>query len=177
MTNPIYSFTTKRIDGTPVALSEYVGNVMLIVNVASKCGLTPQYDGLEKLYATYRDKGFVVLGFPANNFDGQEPGTETEIQEFCRSVYGVDFPMFAKLSVRGPDQSPLYRYLSRAIPTRTMSPAVLAAGKKPNPDIDVRWNFEKFLVDRHGAVLGRFAPSVTPDDAGLVAAIDAALDQ
>ena len=175
MTNPIYSFATKRIDGTPAALSEYAGNVLLIVNVASKCGLTPQYDGLEKLYATYRDKGFVVLGFPANNFDGQEPGTEAEIQDFCRSVYGVDFPMFAKLSVRGPDQSPLYRYLSREIPARTISPAVRALGKKPNPDVEVRWNFEKFLISRDGKVIGRFDPDTKPQDEVLVGAVEQAL--
>jgi glutathione peroxidase len=172
MTNPIYSFATRRIDGTPAALSEYAGNVMLIVNVASKCGLTPQYDGLEKLYATYRDKGLVVLGFPANNFDGQEPGTEAEIQEFCRSVYGVDFPMFAKLSVRGPDQSPLYRTLTEAQPQRTLSDAPKPNAVKKLPERDVRWNFEKFLVNRKGDVVARFDPDVVPLDPKVVGAVE-----
>lgn len=176
MTAPIYAIATKRIDGTPAALSDYTGNVMLIVNVASKCGLTPQYDGLEKLYATHRDRGLVVLGFPSNDFDGQEPGTEAEIQEFCRSVYGVDFPMFAKLSVRGDEQAPLYRLLTDAQPRRT-----LAATPKPNAvnrqrEKDVRWNFEKFLVSRKGDVVGRFDPDVVPLDPMLVTAVEKELD-
>ena len=173
--NPIYSFATRRIDGSSAVLAEYAGKVMLIVNVASKCGLTPQYDGLEKLYATYRDRGLVVLGFPCNDFSGQEPGTETEIAEFCRSVYGVDFPMFAKLSVRGPGQSPLYRALTDARPQRT-----LAGAPKPNAvgklgEKDVRWNFEKFLVSRTGDVIGRFDPDVVPLDPLIVGAVEKAL--
>ena len=172
MTPPIYAVSTKRIDGTPAALSEYAGSVMLIVNVASKCGLTPQYEGLEKLYADYRDRGLVVLGFPSNDFDGQEPGTHEDIQEFCRSVYGVDFPMFAKLSVRGDAQSPLYRLLTEAQPTRALGDA-----PKPNAvnrlgEKDVRWNFEKFLVSRKGDVVARFDPDVVPLDRIVVGAIE-----
>jgi glutathione peroxidase len=172
MTKPIYAITAPRIDGTKASLFDYAGDVMLIVNVASKCGLTPQYEGLEKLYATYRDKGLVVLGFPANNFDGQEPGTNEDIQSFCRSVYGVDFPMFAKLSVRGEDQSPLYTLLTDAQPVRTLSadpkPAVVAK----RADKDVRWNFEKFLVSRKGDVVGRFDPDLVPLDKILVSAVE-----
>lgn len=172
MTAPIYALGANRIDGTPASLAEYAGSVLLVVNVASQCGLTPQYDGLEKLYATYRDRGLVVLGFPCNDFDGQEPGSEEEIAAFCRSVYGVDFPMFAKLSVRGAAQSPLYRLLTDAQPVRILGDApppdaVSRAGEK-----DVRWNFEKFLVSRRGEVVGRFDPDVVPLDRIVVAAIE-----
>lgn len=172
MTAPIHAVATRRIDGAEASLSAYAGSVMLIVNVASKCGLTPQYDGLEQLYATYRDRGFVVLGFPANNFDGQEPGTDEDIQTFCRSVYGVDFPMFAKTSVRGDDQAPLYRLLTEAQPTR-----VLGSNPKPNAvnklgEKDVRWNFEKFLVSRSGEIVARFDPDVVPLDPIVVAAVE-----
>ena len=122
--------------------------MLLIVNVASQCGKTPQYEGLEALYKAKHDKGFAVLGFPCNQFGGQEPGTEAEIEEFCRTVYGVDFPMFAKLDVKGPEQHPLYKALTEAQPKRSLSPAV--ASPKP-VEGDVRWNFEKFLVSRDGA--------------------------
>jgi glutathione peroxidase len=169
---PIYDIKAPRIDGTPASLADYAGKVMLIVNVASKCGLTPQYEGLEKLYADYKDKGLVVLGFPANNFNGQEPGTNEDIQSFCRSVYGVDFPMFAKVSVRGEDQAPLYRLLTDAQPKRTLNAeprpnAVAKQGEK-----DVRWNFEKFLVSRSGDVVARFDPDLVPLDPILVGAVE-----
>ena len=159
---PIYAISAPRIDGSAASLSEYAGNVMLIVNVASKCGLTPQYEGLEKLYAAYRDKGLVVLGFPANNFSGQEPGTNEDIQTFCRSVYGVDFPMFTKISVRGDDQSPLYDLLT-----------ALPDGRGVGGDVQL--NFEKFVVARDGSVIGRFSPDVAPDDPGLNETLDRAL--
>ncbi|MCO8270535.1 glutathione peroxidase [Actinoplanes sp. TRM 88003] len=140
------------ISGGTSSLGDYAGQVLLVANVASKCGLTPQYDGLEKLHEQYRDQGFSVLGFPANDFAGQEPGRDDEIAEFCRSTYGVEFPMFSKIAVLGPDRHPLYATLGG--------------------DQDVQWNFEKFLISRTGEVAGRFAPGVTPDDAQLVSAIE-----
>jgi glutathione peroxidase len=172
VTKPIYAIEADRIDGKSASLSEYTGKVMLIVNVASKCGLTPQYDGLEKLYADHKDEGLVVLGFPANNFAGQEPGTNEEIATFCRATYGVDFPMFAKVSVAGDDQAPLYRLLTTASPKRTLtaSPRPGAAEKADNPA--VRWNFEKFLVSRGGDIVARFDPDVTPGDPILVKAVE-----
>jgi glutathione peroxidase len=172
MTQPIYSITAPKIDGKTAALGDYAGKVMLIVNVASKCGLTPQYEGLEKLYATYRDKGLVVLGFPANNFDGQEPGTNDDIQSFCRSVYGVDFPMFAKLSVRGDDKAPLYDILTNAQPKRTLNLTPKPGAVAKQGEKDVRWNFEKFLVSRTGEVVGRFDPDMVPLDPILVGAVE-----
>jgi glutathione peroxidase len=172
VSKPIYDIAADRIDGSKTSLSEYAGKVMLIVNVASKCGLTPQYDGLEKLYAEHKADGLVVLGFPANNFGAQEPGTNEEIATFCRATYGVDFPMFAKVSVAGNDQSPLYRSLIDAAPKRTLpaSPRPHVTAKADDPA--VRWNFEKFLIGRNGDVVGRFDPDVTPGDPILVDAID-----
>jgi len=169
---PIYAIEAKRIDGSSASLSEYAGKVMLIVNVASKCGLTPQYDGLEKLYADHKDDGLAVLGFPANNFAGQEPGTNEEIAEFCRATFGVDFPMFAKVSVSGADKAPLYDLLTKIAPKRTLteSPRPSAAAKAADPD--VRWNFEKFLVSRNGEIVARFDPDVTPDNPLLVKAVE-----
>ncbi len=174
---PIYEITAPKIDGTPASLGDYAGKVMLIVNVASKCGLTPQYDGLEKLYATYKEKGLVVLGFPANNFDGQEPGTNEDIQSFCRSVYGVDFPMFAKVSVRGADQAPLYRTLTAAQPKRTLNATPKPGAVAKQGEKDVRWNFEKFLVSRSGEVVGRFDPDLVPLDPILVGAVERELEK
>jgi glutathione peroxidase len=168
----IYDIPLRRIDGKPATLEEYRGDVMLIVNVASKCGLTPQYDGLEALYREKHGEGLDVLGFPCNQFGGQEPGTEGEIAEFCRLTYGVEFPMFSKLDVKGPDQHPLYTALTAAQPQRTLSPRI--ANPKP-AEGDVRWNFEKFLVARDGRVIGRYDPNVTPEDPVLTGAIDAAL--
>ena len=172
MKSSLHEIPLQRIDGKKTTLADYEGKVLLIVNVASKCGKTPQYDGLESLYGTYRDKGLVVLGFPANDFDGQEPGTNEEIQEFCRSVYGVDFPMFAKIAVRGNEQSPLYRALTDAQPTRTLSDKPEPNAVKKLPEKDVRWNFEKFLVSRSGEVVARFDPDVVPLDEIVVSAVE-----
>ncbi|MBL7259711.1 glutathione peroxidase [Paractinoplanes lichenicola] len=148
----IQEIPLKTITGEDATLGDYAGQVLLVVNVASKCGLTPQYEGLEKLHEQLSEQGFAVLGFPANDFAGQEPGTDEEIAEFCRSTYSVQFPMFSKISVLGADRHPLYDEL---------------AG-----DQDVQWNFEKFLISRTGEVAARFSPRVTPDDAELTAAID-----
>jgi glutathione peroxidase len=175
MTSILNDIAVRRIDGTETALAEFAGSVLLVVNVASECGLTPQYAGLETLYETYRDEGLVVLGFPSNQFDDQEPGTDAEIHDFCRTAYGVAFPMFAKIAVKGPDQHPLYRLLVAAQPTRILSPAQIAAGRKPNPDRQVRWNFEKFLVNRSGEVVARFDPDIVPGDEVIVRAIEAEL--
>lgn len=156
------NFSVKDIDGKDVNLADFKGKVILIVNVASKCGNTPQYDGLEKMYAQDKDKGFVILGFPANNFANQEPGTNAEIKNFCTETYKVDFPMFAKIDVKGPDQAPLYKYLT-------------SVDTQPQPKGDITWNFEKFLIGRDGQVIARFAPKTTPEDPKLVAAVNAAL--
>lgn len=156
----VLDFTMNRIDGAPQNLADYKGKVVLIVNLASRCGLTPQYKGLETLYEEKKDAGFVVLGFPANDFGNQEPGTDEEIAEFCSSRFGVTFPMFAKISVKGDNQCPLYRKLAGL-------PAPL--GGEP------KWNFTKFLVDREGRVVERFEPRVGPDDPAVLARIDALL--
>lgn len=168
------------ITGEATSLGAYAGKVLLVVNVASKCGLTPQYTALEALYSQYRDQGFEVLGFPANNFGAQEPGTEEEIAEFCNVNYSVDFPLFSKISVVGDDQHPLYSELTSQYPTADTDKApfrerLSGFGMTPNEDPDVLWNFEKFLVGRDGNVVGRFAPATTPDDPALVAAIEAEL--
>jgi glutathione peroxidase len=159
----IYDFTLPSIDGKATPLSDYKGKVLLVVNVASRCGFTPQYTALESIYEKYKDQGFVIAGFPANNFGSQEPGTNAEIKTFCQSKYSVTFPMFQKVSVKGTDQTPLYQYL-----TTTANPAL--AG-------DIKWNFTKFLVDRNGKVVKRFEPDVTPDSPQVVAAIEAALKE
>ena len=156
------AFTVKDIDGKDVNLSAYKGKVILLLNVASKCGNTPQYEGLEKLYTKYKDKGFVVMGFPANNFNSQEPGTNAEIKEFCTSTYHVDFPMFAKISAKGPDMPPLFQYLT----TQDCQP--ISKG-------DIAWNFEKFLISRDGKLIGRFGNKTPPEDPTIVSAIEAAL--
>ncbi|MBN1556763.1 MAG: glutathione peroxidase [Lentisphaerae bacterium] len=158
----VYSFSLPDIDGKEISLSEFNGKVLLLVNVASKCGFTGQYAGLQKLYETYKDKGLVVLGFPANNFMSQEPGTEEEIKQFCSLNYGVTFPLFSKISVSGKDQHPLYAFLT---------------SKETNPEFAGRitWNFNKFLVDREGRVIGRFGSRTAPDDEELVKAVEAAL--
>jgi glutathione peroxidase len=167
-----------RIDGTPASLAAYAGKVILVVNVASKCGLTPQYAGLESLYTAQRDRGLVVVGFPANNFGAQEPGTNPEIATFCSTTYGVDFPIFSKISVKGEDTHPLYQALIDAQPAATEKPgsdfrAKLAGyGITQEKPTDVFWNFEKFLIGRDGTVVGRFAPDIAPDDALLVDAIE-----
>lgn len=149
----------KSIDGKAVDLASYKGKVVVIVNVASRCGYTGQYAGLQKLYDTYKDKGLVVLGFPANEFGGQEPGSDAEIAQFCSSKYGVTFPMFSKIVVKGAGISPLYKSL-----TETAEPAG-----------DVKWNFEKFLIGKDGTIVGRYRSGVGPVDAELIAAVEAAL--
>jgi glutathione peroxidase len=154
----IYDFTLQSIDGKAAPLASYKGKVVLLVNVASRCGYTPQYTALEATYEKYKDKGFVILGFPANNFGGQEPGTNDEIKTFCSSKYSVTFPLYGKVSVKGGDQTPLYRYL-----TKEANPAV--AG-------DIQWNFTKFLVDRNGKVVQRFEPATTPDSPEVISAIE-----
>ena len=180
MTTSLSAIPLSRIDGAPDSLANHAGKVLLVVNVASKCGLTPQYDGLEKLYTAYKGKGLEVLGFPANDFGAQEPGTHDEIEAFCKVNYGVTFPLFAKADVTGPAQQPLYAALTAALPTK-QGPAdefrekLRGFGMTPTSDPDVLWNFEKFLIGRDGSVVGRFAPGVAPDDAALVGAIEAEL--
>ncbi len=154
--------TMKRLDGGEQNLADYRGKVVLRVNVASKCGLTPQYDGLEALYRTYKDKGLVVLGFPANDFAGQEPGTDKDIADFCRSTYGVEFPMFSKITVKGDAMHPLYKEL-------TSQPAPIGG--------EVKWNFQKYLLDRKGNVVAKFEPQVKPDDPALVKKVEELLAQ
>ena len=176
----IQNIPVTTIDGKPSSLKDFAGNVLLVVNVASKCGLTPQYEALEKIYEEKRDKGFAVLGFPANNFGAQEPGSNEEIAEFCSLTYSVKFPMFEKISVVGDDQHPLYKELTTAAPRAQGDPDAFrdrlkGFGMTPNQDPDVLWNFEKFLVGKNGEVVARFAPTVTPDDPAVVAAIDAEL--
>jgi len=175
----LYDIPVQKIDGSDASLGEHEGNVMLVVNVASKCGLTPQYEGLEKLYESFRDRGFAVVGFPANDFAGQEPGSNDEIQEFCRSNFGVEFPMYAKIQVAGDGKHPLYQHLVSTQPEaegrERMAKQLEGYGMKPNPSPEVLWNFEKFLVNRQGEVVRRFAPDTAPDDPGLLEAIEAEL--
>lgn len=168
-----------RLDGAADSLSAHSGKVLLIVNVASKCGLTPQYEGLEKLFEAKRAQGLEVLGFPANNFKEQEPGSEADIAAFCSTTYNVQFPMFSKVSVVGADQHSLYAALTKAQPAAIGEGpmrAKLEGFKIPtNPAPDVLWNFEKFVVGRNGEVVARFAPDVTADDPRLVSVLDAEL--
>lgn len=168
-----------RIDGTPDTLAQHNGKVLLVVNVASQCGLTPQYSGLESLYQDKRAQGLEILGFPANNFKGQEPGTNTQIQEFCSTEYNVQFPLFSKVSVAGADQHPLYAQLTAAQPQAIgngpFRERLQGYGIEPGEPKDVLWNFEKFLIGRNGEVVARFAPDVAADDPRLVAAIEAEL--
>jgi len=170
----------KRINGADDTLANHQGKVLLVVNVASKCGLTPQYEGLEKLYETYKDRGLEVLGFPANDFGAQEPGTHGEIEAFCQVNYGVTFPLYAKAPVSGPDKQPLYAALTEAAPTKQgdvegMKERFKGYGMTPNDDPEVLWNFEKFLIGKDGSVVGRFAPAMTLEDPALVSAIEAEL--
>lgn len=181
MSTPLYDIPVRRIDGSDSSLAEFKGDVVLVVNVASKCGLTPQYAGLESLYEKYKDKGLVIAGFPANDFGAQEPGTDDEIQEFCSLTYDVKFPMFAKITVVGEGKHPLYRALTEAKPEAESTGEVpfregLAKyGMTPNPVPEVVWNFEKFLISRGGEVVRRFAPDTKPDDPTLVAAVESEL--
>ena len=158
----VLDFEMKSLTGKPIELKQYQGKVVLIVNVASQCGLTPQYEQLQKLYDKYSGKGLAVLGFPANEFGKQEPGTDGEIAQFCQKNYGVTFDMFSKVVVKGDGQCPLYQFLT---------------SKETNPKFpgDIQWNFEKFLVNRQGEVIQRFAPPVRPDAPEVVSAIEAAL--
>jgi glutathione peroxidase len=160
----IYEFTMNSIDGQPVSLKSFQGKVVLLVNVASKCGFTPQYAALEAVYEKYKGRGLVIVGIPANNFMAQEPGTNEEIKKFCSTKYNVTFPMMAKISVKGDDQTPLYTFLT---------------GKDTDPKFagDIKWNFTKFLFDRNGNPVARFEPAVTPDSAQVSAAIESALGQ
>jgi glutathione peroxidase len=175
--NPtLYEIPVDRIDGTETTLADNRGDVLLIVNVASKCGYTPQYEGLEKLYETYRDRGLSVLGFPSNDFLGQEPGSNDEIQAFCTTNFGVQFPMFSKIRVAGPDKHPLYAHLTNAKHDaegrEKMEASIRSHNAEPPPRPEVIWNFEKFLVSRDGEVVGRYAPDIAPGDATLVEAIE-----
>jgi glutathione peroxidase len=176
----IQQIPLSTITGAPASLGDYAGQVVLAVNVASKCGLTPQYEGLEALYARYRDQGLVIAGFPANDFGAQEPGTNDEIAEFCTTNFGVDFPMFAKIQVTGEDKHPLYTALTNAVPQAAgdaegFREKLRGFGMTPNPEPEVLWNFEKFVIGRDGEVAARFAPTTAPDDPTLVATIEAQL--
>jgi glutathione peroxidase len=162
MTKTIHDFELKNIDGKAQKLSAYKGKVLLLVNVASKCGLTPQYKGLEALYEEKQDAGFVVLGFPCNQFGGQEPGSDADVAAFCSTKYDVSFPMFSKLDVNGSGRAPLYAWLT-------------AEKTKPDGPGDITWNFAKFVVGKDGRVKARFNPRVDPSDSGLRKAIDSAL--
>ncbi|MEI7577827.1 MAG: glutathione peroxidase [Armatimonadota bacterium] len=157
--NSLYDFTMPNIDGKPTSLKKFKGKVVLVVNVASKCGLTPQYDALQKVYEANKDKGLVVLGFPANNFGGQEPGTEAEIKTFCSSKYNVTFPMFSKISVKGEDIHPLYKWLLEQTDNHN----------------DIEWNFGKFLIGRDGSKVLRFSPRDTVESPNLKKAIETLL--
>jgi glutathione peroxidase len=158
----LHDFSARTIFGEDKALHDYKGEVVVVVNVASKCGLTPQYKGLEKLFEIYHARDFEVLGFPCNQFAGQEPGTDAEVQEFCTLTYGVSFPLFSKIDVNGASRHPLYAWLS-------------AEDAKPEGAGDIKWNFGKFVVGRDGKVVARFAPPTAPDDPAFIAAIEKAL--
>lgn len=185
MANSLFSIPLETLGGQPASLSPYQGKVLLIVNVASKCGFTPQYTGLEALYQRFSDKGLVVLGFPANDFAGQEPGSNEEIAAFCSTEYPVSFPLFAKSKVTGPDKAPLYAELIQEQPERLANNQELLTHLSeyaaehgfpaPNQLPELLWNFEKFLVDRSGKVVARFNPDIAPDDPKLIEAIETAL--
>lgn len=177
----VHDIEVTTIDGKPQRLGDYAGKVMLVVNVASKCGLTPQYAELEQLYQSHKGEGLEVLGFPCNQFAGQEPGSEAEIASFCQTEYGVDFPMFAKIEVNGSGRHPLYQALIEAQPAAQQVPdsglrkKLGEMGLLGDDDSAVMWNFEKFLIDREGRVIGRFAPDVTVNDPALAQALRGAL--
>ncbi|WP_068077464.1 glutathione peroxidase [Novosphingobium lentum] len=182
MSQPLADIALTRNDGSADSLAAHRGNVLLVVNTASQCGLTPQYAGLEALQKTYGDQGFEVLGFPANDFGAQEPGTDAEIATFCDTGFNVSFPLFAKASVVGAAKQPLYAALTEAMPDKrgdaeTFRERLKGYGMTPNEDPEVLWNFEKFLLARDGSVVARFSPTTTPDDADLVSSIEQALAQ
>jgi glutathione peroxidase len=166
----------ETIDNQPTSLAAFTGKVLLVVNTASKCGLTPQYAGLEALHTRYRQQGFAVLGFPSNDFAGQEPGSNTDIASFCSTNFAVDFPLFSKMRVVGAQKHPLYAALIAAQPEATDSASFREKLKgyniDPNPEPEVLWNFEKFLISRNGRTVARFSPDMAPDDARLVKAIE-----
>ena len=178
MSAEIYDIPVKKITGEESSLGEFTGKVLLVVNVASKCGLTPQYEGLEKLYEQFKGQGLVIAGFPANDFKAQEPGTEAEIQSFCTLNYGVTFPLFSKVTVVGAEKHPLYAALIAAQPKAVSVSEVpfreklKGFGIEANAEPELTWNFEKFVVSRAGVVVGRFAPDTQPDAPELVAAIE-----
>ena len=179
----LYTIPVTRIDGSVGTLADYAGKVLLVVNVASKCGLTPQYDGLEKTYARYRNAGFEVLGFPANDFAGQEPGSNEEIAQFCRGTFGTQFPMFSKITVVGPSKHPLYAALTDALPEsegegkQGMIDGLIKYGVTPNQEPELLWNFEKFLISREGKPVARFSPDTLPDAPVITKAIEAELSK
>ena len=185
MSVSIYDIPVRTLDGVETSLAEFKGKVMLIVNVASKCGLTPQYEGLERLYKDFKDKGFTIAAFPSNDFAGQEPGTNEEIAAFCSTSYGVDFPMFDKIPVVGPEKHPLYAALIEAKPTAVstggtdfvehLTQYLEKKGTSPNAAPEILWNFEKFLVDKSGEVVQRYAPDTDPLNPTLTTAIEAEL--
>lgn len=181
MSLSIHNISVQTIDGTQQTLNTYAGKVLLIVNTASKCGLTPQYQGLQKLYAEKQTQGLEILGFPSNDFLAQEPGSNAEIQEFCSLNYQVDFPLFAKIPVVGAAKHPLYAALTQAIPERIGEGPwykdLQEYGLTPNEAPEVLWNFEKFLVNKQGEVVARFAPDLTADDPRIVAAINTELSK
>jgi glutathione peroxidase len=183
MTTPIQQILVRRISGEDTNLGEFSGKVLLVVNVASKCGLTKQYAALEKLYRDYRDRGLVVAGFPANDFKGQEPGSNAEIESFCTANFGVDFPLFEKITVVGEAKHPLYKELIAAQPKAISTSDVPFSenlkryGIEPNPEPEILWNFEKFLVNREGKVTARFSPDTSPDHPALVNAVEAELSK
>nr|WP_271876573.1 MULTISPECIES: glutathione peroxidase [Pirellulaceae] len=158
------NFKAKTIEGKTVDLEDYEGKVVLVVNTASRCGLTPQYAGLQQMFTKYEDKGFVILGFPCNQFGRQEPGSDADIKEFCSSKYSVSFPMFSKIDVNGDEAAPIYKYLT-------------SQDTKPADKGDISWNFEKFLIDREGQLVGRYAPRTKPSDADLVKAVESELSK
>lgn len=182
----IYDIPVTRITGEATSLADFRGEVLLLVNVASKCGLTPQYEGLEKLYENYKAQGFEILAFPANDFGGQEPGSNGDIRSFCSTTYNVTFPLFEKITVTGPDTHPLYQLLIEAQPSAQLHEpgfraglesflATTGTGATTNPAPGILWNFEKFLVSRDGEVIARFAPDMLPQDPRITNAIEAAL--
>jgi glutathione peroxidase len=181
MSAAIYDIPLQTLGGEPASLAGFKGKVLLVVNVASKCGLTPQYEGLEKLYELYRGQGLVIAGFPANDFKQQEPGTSEEIQSFCSLNYGVQFPLFSKITVVGPEKHPLYSALIAAQPTATSLGVIpfreklKGYGIDANPEPEILWNFEKFLVSRDGNVVARFAPDTQPDAPEMISAIESEL--
>ena len=181
MSASVLDIPVKKITGEETSLGEFKGHVLLVVNVASKCGLTPQYEGLENVYEQFKGQGLVVVGFPANDFKAQEPGSDAEIQTFCTANFGVKFPMFSKITVVGPEKHPLYVELIAAQPKAISVSEVSwrdklkGYGIEGNPEPELLWNFEKFLVSRNGEVVKRFAPDTAPDDPALIAAIEAEL--